>query len=364
MPHPRVDLFNFRTPKIEPVSVGQDTPSAISVLEEVLLLNSRGTYAIYEVMQQSGSLDEYLAWARSLGKIISMGCKFTRSIHKLEQEQAYLPGLARDASILIKSEFVERGIPEHPLFVPLELINFRANLDAGGPLLTDLQWLLIKESFTTLREDVEYFRKYRHRKPRPAPRLLFEAVLLKLACDLRWEDLSAAVYRLHPDLASFPLRLCQRLYRDLFNTGRLQAIHKMLLWSLQVYGDSTLQDLVAQGCFRLGKKIVNLAPGQALTWQLFTALLILQRAHHNRCRIQRENDNDRRGRGAYLRLPSLRRTGRPRLRAGAKRQRSRRSCGRGPAALAGLAATLADAASSRRSRFFRGRNRLVGDMTC
>ncbi|MBI5933654.1 MAG: hypothetical protein HY867_08090 [Chloroflexi bacterium] len=341
-PHPKAGFMRVNTPKVKLPTIERGDLSQIDHLERDLALNHRLLVRLHEFSKNSKTTAEILAWDRSILQTIRADMKIIRLIARLEQPYKDLVSLAQNASWLVNWEFEQRGIPERPIFVPLgfenfcahpesslerfrdntievpatiplfvppNLINLRANLDDStipSPFLTDQQWFLIRDSFGSLREDKDSFRKYKRRKPRFSTRLLFEAVLLKLACNLAWEDLPPIVYAYHPDLASFPLRECQRLHRDLFNTGRLQAIYKQLHWHLRVYGDATLLDLVSQDSFTLGKNGIALSPGQSITWQLFTALLLLQRAFHNRRACQREKDAERRRNGRYHRLPSPR----------------------------------------------------------
>jgi len=102
------------------------------------------------------------------------------------------------------------------------------------------------------------------------------------------------------------VRACQDLYRALYRAGRMQAIYQQLQWHLNIYGETTLDELVERGCFLITGNRVHLSPSEELTWEKYTALLLLQQAFHARRAIQREADLDRRRRGLFLRLPSLR----------------------------------------------------------
>ncbi|MCX6038185.1 MAG: transposase [Chloroflexi bacterium] len=170
--------------------------------------------------------------------------------------------------------------------------------------LTDAQWLLLQETFLFLHDELDSSRKYRRRKPLPADRILLEGILWKLAGGLRWQDL--------PD--DYPVRLCQDLYSALYRTGHMHAIYKQLHWHLNVYGEATLDELVERGCFVIAGNRVQLSPSEDLTWEKYTALLLLQQAFRARRAIQREADLERRRRGNFYRLPSLRIPGVPRRR--------------------------------------------------
>ncbi|MFA5874760.1 MAG: hypothetical protein WC832_12445, partial [Anaerolineales bacterium] len=197
---------------------------------------------------------------------------------------------------LLHWEFDRRGIPAQPIFVPQELENFHANLGWEFPRLTAAQWWLLQQTFRSLHVELDSFRKYRRRKPLPADRILLEGILWKLAGGLRWQDLPG----------NYPVRLCQDLYWALYRTGHLQAIYQQLHWHLNIYGEAALDELVERGCFVITGNRVHLSPSEEQTWEKYTALLLLQQAFHARRVIQREADLERRRRGLFLRLPSLR----------------------------------------------------------
>jgi hypothetical protein len=144
---------------------------------------------------------------------------------------------------------------------------------------------------------------------RPEPRLLMQGIFLKLAFGIPWNDLPDLFRQMLPQSAPFPLRAARDLYRQLYLSGRMTAIYRRLAWHLRVHGGTTAAELVESGAFfldgprtrpELGRRI-RLAPETELTWQTFTALLLLQRAFHNYRVFVREQSLDRRG--VSLRLP-------------------------------------------------------------
>jgi hypothetical protein len=229
--------------------------------------------------------------------------KATLALHELGGRQAHLRWLAGRMPRLLNWSFERRGIHARPIFVPLELGNFHANLAWESHHLTGAQWLLLQESFDTLHDELDSSRKYRRRKPLPADRFLLEGILWKLASGLRWRDLQPG----------FPVRACQELYSLLCRTGFMQAIFKQLHWHLNVYGESTLEELVDRGCFEISGNRVLLSPSEELTWEKYTALVLLQQAFHARRAIQREETLERRRRGVFFRLPGIRLPKPPRL---------------------------------------------------
>jgi len=209
---------------------------------------------------------------------------------------AHLQGLAADAYFLINYEFQDLDISEYPVFVPPGLENLSANsAPPGSPYLTDHQWHHLADLFLSLRQQLDSCRKYRRHMPLPSDRWLLNGILLKLATALPWCHLPAV----------YPSRACQQLYRHLYWSGCMRAIYNQLYNHLHVYGDTSLPNLIAQGCYLIENNCILLAPRESLTWQKFTTLLLLQRAYHNLRRLRREEDVERRRRGLYLRLPPL-----------------------------------------------------------
>ncbi len=108
-----------------------------------------------------------------------------------------------------------------------------------------------------------------------------EAILIKHAYGIPWKELSRHIRALHPNLDSFPRWRCQSFYRELYNSGFLRSVYKQLHWHFLEYGGTSLEELVSQHRFLIGKRFIFLDRAQPLTWQNFTALLLLQRAYHN-----------------------------------------------------------------------------------
>jgi len=380
----RVDLFRSIP---SPLSVGGKTHPSLLVpgsapdsdlLRAQLDLNRLTLARILVITRGPISVPEFRAWVRQVMKISSINSTMVHEINRLQGYPGMLSSLACDVPWLVHREFERRGIPEHTLFVPLDLRNFDANSSTGGLVLsrrpakspqsprrrkgelaishrrapgtngvegaaeglvlTDTQWSLLGETLQTLREQLDTSRTYRRHKPGPNPRLLMEGILLKLAFAGSWRELPGLFHRFHPhaespcafrrgglqtgDAPAFPLRAAQRLYRQLYLSGRMAGIYSQLGWHLAVYGGTTPEDLVEMGVFQLipgrtltepGRRAcpepgrrVRLAPGQRLTWQKFTALLLLQRALFNQRASRRRQNLERRRRGNYLRLTSRR----------------------------------------------------------
>jgi transposase len=143
---------------------------------------------------------------------------------------------------------------------------------------------------------MDNFRKYRRRKPLSSDRSLLEGVLWKLANGLRWRDLAG----------KYPVRRCQELYGALVRSGRMQAIYNRLWEHLDVNGASTLAALVAHRTFVVSGNSILLAPSEQLTWEKYTALLLLYRGNHTRRSIRLGMERERRRLGRYYHLPTLR----------------------------------------------------------
>ena len=268
----------------------------IAALNRIVVENRLKLLEVTAITSCRLPFTEMCSWLRAATSIVGTHLKVVKALHELGGRQEHLRSLVRELPALLHWEFGRRGIPARPAFVPQELNNFHANLVWESRRLTASQWLLLQEIFSSLHIELDSVRQYRRRKPLPADRILLEGILWKLTGGLRWQDL--------PD--NYPARLCQDLYSALCRTGHMQAIYKQLHWHLNVYGEATLAGLVERGCFEISGNHVLLSPSEELTWEKYTALLLLQQACHARRAIQREADLECRRRGAFYRLPAIR----------------------------------------------------------
>jgi len=272
-----------------------------AALTSSLAENRHKLQDIIRITEGGLPFDEMAAWLCAATKIVGTRVMASRVLQEPGNRQEQLCSLVRDLPALLRWESKRSAIPAQPIFVPLELNNLHANLsqaDLGwrSPHLTDAQWLLLQETFLNLHVDLDSSRKYRRRKPLPPDRLLFEGILWKLAGGLRWQDLRG----------KYPVRACQDLYRALCRLGYMQSILEQIHWHLNVYGGATLDELVKRGCFEISGPRVLLSQSEDLTWEKYTALLLLQQGFHVRRAIQREADLERRRRGNFYRLPAIR----------------------------------------------------------
>jgi transposase len=122
-------------------------------------------------------------------------------------------------------------------------------------------------------------------RPPSSPLPLLDAIFWKIAHHARWQDLPAG---------SPPMLTCRRYYRRLFLSGRLFTLYTALYQDLLTRGRIDLTVLVDQGCFTIAGNGLALRPDLDETWQLRTALLILQLAHQVSCRILRAQDHSHR----------------------------------------------------------------------
>jgi len=290
---------HFRSTSREPLNLTtllqSPKSSWSSVLSAIMMQNLLKLRKIVSITAHNVTDAELCAWSRATTKIDGKQVQVFKALRKLSDSQEHLRCLARDLSVLLDLEFRRFGIHARQIFVPLGLNNFHANLDWEYPRLTDSQWWLLQDTFGSLHVELDSIRR-RPRKPLPADRFLLEGILWKLAGGLRWQDLAG----------NYPVRLCQDLYRALYWSGRMQAIYQQLHWHLNIYGEAALDELVERGCFVITGNRVHLSPSEEQTWEKYTALLLLQQAFHARRVIQREADLERRRRGLFLRLPSLR----------------------------------------------------------
>ncbi len=295
-PHPHASLFRSSHQPLDCSALLQAPMSSWFSVSSAILRRNRLKLKRIVALTSHNIMDaELCAWSRAAVRINGKQVKVYKALHKLSDSQEHLRCLARDLSVLLDLEFRRFGIHARQIFVPLGLNNFHANLDWEYPRLTDSQWWLLQDTFASLHVELDSFRR-RPRKPLPADRFLLEGILWKLAGGLRWQDLAG----------NYPVRLCQDLYRALYWSGRMQAIYQQLHWHLNIYGEAALDELVERGCFVITGNRVHLSPSEELTWEKYTALLLLQQAFRARRVIQREADLERRRRGLFLRLPSLR----------------------------------------------------------
>jgi hypothetical protein len=294
-------LYSSRTLYPPSVPTPAEKRDLIAALTSSLAENRHKLLDIVRITADGLPFDEMCAWLSAATKIVETRVMASSVLQEPGDWQEQLCSLVRDLPALLRRESNRRGIPAQPIFVPLELNNLHANLsqaDFGwqSPCLTDAQWLLLQETFLNLHVELDSSRKYRPRKPLPSDRLLLEGILWKLACGLRWQDLRG----------KYPVRLCQDLYRALCHAGYMQSILEQLHWHLNVYGETTLAELVEQGFFEISGPRVLLSSSEDLTWEKYTALILLQQGFHVRRAIQREADLERRRRGNFYRLPAIR----------------------------------------------------------
>ena len=253
-------------------------------------------------------------WRVLLKQYLSIISRISQLIlyrHRLNAGARLLNQLAKVSTLLITREFKEKGIPTHPVFLPFTLEDlstqstFCGGLNTSGAFLTDRHWFIIEPLLTNYRQElIQRAEYYGHRRPRRSPypdRFLLDGILWKLATASRWDELPS----------EYPRRRCQRLYRDLYDTGRIAAIYEILHQDLHVYGDTSLETLVEGGEYKCHASKIIYIPKTKPDWQHTTALLLLQRAYFNNRKLERENQ---------AKLPSFRMPPLPYLRSKPKKR--------------------------------------------
>jgi transposase len=298
-PHPAAALiksaaFITRLPGSDPASIS-------SQVETLRMIN----LGLLETLESVSDSATYLALVRHILRNISAITNLVMAQYALGAEQRLLLDLASQTGLLVNWEFRANRISPHPVFVPHSFENlshlstFCGGANPSGAFLTDRHWFILESLFTELHaEREEEARIYGRPRPRRSPypdRFVLDGVLWKLAAACRWDQLPP----------EYPVRRCQRLYRELYNTGRMAAIYDKLLLDLHAYGDTTLESLVEGGEYRLHAGKIIYLPKATPDWQHVVALLLLQRACFNFRKLKRENRAERRRRGHYLRLPPL-----------------------------------------------------------
>jgi hypothetical protein len=285
----------------------------VKELEQTLLL-------FVPRMFSTATSGEMLAWFRPIIKLIRLKQRVVKAIHVMECPARTLQFLSRNTYRYAYLEFLNYGIREYPIAPPPDFAAFCAGssstphafrhnsiLPVSGrnlfvrkifkksaqitrdssqkpvhsPFLTDQQWLRFSASYQELRARLDLHRKYKRGKRNLPDRLLFEAVFIKLAFNITWKTLPGLFALIHPNIDSFPLHRCKLFYREMFWSGFLQSVYRQLHRHFKEYSGTSYQELVDQGCFHIDDRSITLAPGRPLTWQNFTALLLLQRAYHN-----------------------------------------------------------------------------------
>jgi len=278
--HPHLPLFRLaHKPAALPILPKEASlPDWIAALNQVVEANRLYLTEITALTSSCSSIAEICACALAASSVVGPQVKALKSLYKLGGMQNHLRSLVEDLPALVNWELIRHKIPEKPAFVPQEFYNFHANLEWKFPHLTAPQWLLLEEILRCLHAELDSSRKYRRRKPLPSGRLLLEGILYKLAIGLRWQDLEG----------KFPVRACQELYRALYNSGYMEAIYNQLKWLLDAHGEASLDELVERGCFFLSRNGVCLSFSEEMTWEKYTALLLLQQGFKARRALERK----------------------------------------------------------------------------
>jgi hypothetical protein len=122
---------------------------------------------------------------------------------------------------------------------------------------------------------------------------LLDAIFWKFAHHARWQDLPVG----YP-----PMLSCRRYYRRLFLSGRLATLYSALYQDLHARGKVDLPTCVERGCFTITENKVTLRLGLDETWQMRTALLLVQQGFQVFRRFRREKVQKRRRRFPSFRM--------------------------------------------------------------
>jgi transposase len=298
-PHPAAAFIKSAASTTQPPV---SDPDSISIQVKIW---RQSNLALLEDLESTSNYTVYNALLQYFFRNCSSIAKLAKVQYALGAEKRLLKSLAEHSGYLIAREFQELGIPKHPVFVPhssknlSHLSTFCGSLDPSGAFLTDRHWFIIESLFTELQaEREEEARNFGLPRPRRSPypdRFVLDGILWKLVTSCRWDQLPP----------EYPVRRCQRLYRKLYNTGRMAAIYEALLLDLYVYGDTTLESLVEEGEYKVHAGKIIYIPKETPDWQHVVALLLLQRAYLNFRKLKRENRVERLRREKCLRLPPL-----------------------------------------------------------
>ena len=140
--------------------------------------------------------------------------------------------------------------------------------------LTETQWRLVADLLPA--QPLEQKRG----RPSASSRAVLNAIFWKLAHGIPWSEL--------PERFP-PQRTCRRYYKRWFNSGRLLTIYKILIRDFLVRSRVHPLDFVEDGYFFIAEdKRICLTPACPGTWQLRTALLLMQESYALIRRVRRE----------------------------------------------------------------------------
>jgi transposase len=227
---------------------------------------------LFAASTQTRDLDSLLPYSRAIARHMSRFISVKNRKARLDHTLRQLRLVAERTLDLIRYDFLSRNIPTTP-------DSFLGNLKKpdqnpkSSSFLTPHQHRLIEPFLFPL-----IVSHPGPGAPLADPHPLIDAVFWKLAFRARWDDFPV----------DFPSAITvQRFFRRLSRSGLLYPIYKALYRDLLARGGVSLPDLVARGCFHISGNAIVPDPSLPETWQVRTALLLMQLAFQSSRRIIR-----------------------------------------------------------------------------
>jgi len=249
-----------------------DTSS--STVTQQLILDLTGEIGrVYQKLRSVEDNRSMIAWFNTVVRMVSLVGRMKMDFIKRFLVGSDLQYVSEHAHTLIQNSFWEKGIVS-------EAHSFRANIDKSDfnslalqealcrsvsrspfPFLTPRQWAVLEPLVPPAE------RTGKRGRPPADPRKLLDAIFWKLAHHARWQDLPTW----YP-----PMLTCRRYYRRLFLSGRLDMLYSALYQDLLTREKVSFHALVEHGSVAISENKVIMRRGMDKSWQMRTALLILQ----------------------------------------------------------------------------------------
>ena len=208
-------------------------------------------------------------------------CRKVPAPAPIHMPRTLLPGRSR---LLLPGR--PEGAGEQPppcLFIPLSIEDPHTRTTYNGlpsspaSFLNDRHWHAIQPLLDNLHQEISVILVRKSRLIPYPDRFLLDGILWKLAIGSNWSDLPAP----------YPIRRCQKLYRQLCHTGSMALILTHLHQDLVGYGDTDLETIALSGKYALFRNRIFCRTKTHPTWQELIALLLLQCSQKTSLRLQR-----------------------------------------------------------------------------
>jgi transposase len=256
-------------------------------------------YLTYQFFEKAENNRSTLAWFNTLVNMVRIVARLktewvlrylpapdlqfvSQHIHSLIRHDSSNYGITRDVDSF--REKCEKSDFNSPIFLePL----YASLSEPAYPYISPRQWVVLEPLIPP------WGHAGKRGRPPVDPRELLDAIFWKFAHHARWQDLPVG----YP-----PMLSCRRYYRRLFLSGRLATLYSALYQDLHARGKVDLPTCVERGCFTITENKVTLRLGLDETWQMRTALLLVQQGFQVFRRFRREKVQKRRRRFPSFRM--------------------------------------------------------------